>query len=293
MEVFVHTHSARKPLCAAGFTVALTAALAACGSQSAGTGSTSAASTTPMAAVKLAAQTSDNANSFTGTMSLRATTTTSGTSSEDTSFSASFAEQLHPSLLAQVNLQSISAAGTTLPGAMTELLTPSTLYMKWAYLTQQLHITKPWLVIPLGQLSKTSGVNFSQLVSEASDSSPLAESQLLSGATSVRKVGTGTVDGVATTEYTGQLSLDKAIKHLPASDRAAMQKVVTTSGLSTATFTVWIDGSSTVRKAIISEHGPAVTETITVEITSINQPVNVSVPNSSQTASLPTSTLQS
>ena len=45
------------------------------------------------------------------------------------------------------------------------------------------------------------------------------------------------------------------------------------------------------RKAVVTEAGKAVTETTTTTITSINQPVNVTVPAPGQTASLPNSGL--
>jgi hypothetical protein len=285
----VHARAARTPLYAAGLTIIVGTALVACGSSS---GATSATSTTPLAAVRLAAKTSDGASSFTGTMDLRATTKAGGTSSGDTSLTASFAEQLRPSLLAQVNVQALSASGTSLPGGMTEIITPDTLYMKWSYLTQLLHTTKQWLTIPLSAMSKSSGVDLSQIFSQASSSNPLTESQLLAGATAVRKVGTGTVGGVPVTEYAGTLSLDKGIKYLSASSRSAVQKELSTAGISSATFTVWIDAENTVRKAIISENGTSVTETITTTITSVDQPVNVSVPAASQTSSLPSGALQ-
>jgi hypothetical protein len=140
-------------------------------------------------------------------------------------------------------------------------------------------------------MSKSSGIDFSQMLSQASSSSPLTESQMLAGATTVRKVGTGTVGGVAVTEYTGTLSLAKGLKYLSASVRSAMQKEMGTAGITHATFTVWIDGKNTVRKAIITEHGTALTETITTTITSIDQPVNVSIPAASQTTPFPTGDL--
>ena len=102
---------------------------------------------------------------------------------------ATMAEQLHPSLLTELQIGKLSAAGTTLPGGLDEIVTPSALYMKWSFLTQELHLTKPWLGIPLSSLSKGTGINLSQLFSQATGSSPLNESQMLAGATGVRKVG--------------------------------------------------------------------------------------------------------
>jgi hypothetical protein len=286
----VHARVARTPLYAAGLTVILAAALTACGSSS-GSGGSSATSTTPLAAVRLAAQTSKGANSFTGTLSLQASVKGGTTSSGNTSLNASFTEQLRPSLLAEVDVKSMSTSGTSLPGGMTEVLTSSTLYMKWAYLTQLLHTTKPWISLSLAAVGKSSGVNLSQIFSQASGSSPLAESQLLGGATSVRKVGTGTVDGVPVTEYTGKLSLDKGLTYLSASSRSQFQKEFNAAGLTAATFTVWIDGKNTVRKAVIKENGSTLSETVITTITSIDQPVNIQVPAAGQTTPFPTSDL--
>lgn len=283
-------HAPRTPLYAAGLTVIAAAALTAC-SSSAGTapssGGSSAASASPLAAVRLAALTSGSVSSFTGTMSLRATAADGGTGSGGTSLSASFTERLTPSLLAQVDVQSISAAGSQLPGGMTELLTPGTLYLKWSYLATLLHTTKPWVEIPLSTLGHSSGINLSQLFGQASSSSPLAVSQLLGGATSVRDAGPETIDGLAVTEYTGKLSLAQGIKYLSASARSTAQKAFSQAGVTTAAFTVWIDGKNLVRKAVITENGTSVSQTITTTITSINQPVSVAIPAASQTTALP------
>jgi hypothetical protein len=292
----------RSPLYAAGLTAILAAALAGCSAASSGAGATASASasaagrtaaSSPLDAVQLAAKTTGGASSFTGTMSLQATAKPGAASTGDVSMTASMAEQLRPSLLAEVQIGTLSAAGQSLPGGLSEIITPSNLYMKWSVLTQELHTGKPWLVIPVSALSKSSGVDLSQLFSQATSTSPLNESQLLTGATGVRKVGTGTIDGVPVTEYTGTVSLDKGMQYLTGSAKAAMQKQITAAGLTTATFTVWVDGQRVMRKAVITEHGTAVTEVVTVAINTINQPVNIQVPAAGQTTPLPSGALGS
>jgi hypothetical protein len=286
----------RSPLYAAGVTAILAAALAGCSASGSGTSATGsgagpAASASPLDAVQLAAKTTGGASSFTGTMSVQATAKPGASSSGDVSLTASMAEQLRPSLLAEVQIGTLSAAGQSLPGGLSEVVTPSNLYLKWSLLTQQLHTTKPWLVIPVSTLSKSSGINLSQLFSQATSSSPLNESQLLTGATGVRKVGTGTVDGVPVTEYTGTVPLAKGMQYLSGTAKAAMQQQITAAGLKTATFTVWVDGRQVMRKAVITETGTALTEVITVSISSINQPVNIAVPAADQTTALPAGAL--
>ena len=275
----------------AGVTAILAAALAGCATSNSGTGATKASTQiSPLSAVRLASKTTSGASSFTGTMSLQAAAK-SGSNSQDVSMTATMAEQLHPSLLAEVQIGTLSAAGSTLPGGLDEIVTPSALYMKWAFLTQELHLTKPWLGIPLSSLSKGTGINLGQLFSQATSSSPLNESQMLAGASHVRKVGTGTIDGVAVTEYAGTLSLDKGIQYLSGSVKSQVQKEITAAGLTTATFTVWIDANNTMRKAVVHENGANLTETVTVTVATLNQPVNIKVPAADQTSPLPSSAL--
>ena len=294
----MRARTARSPFYAAGLTAIAAAALAGCaaagsGTGAAGSGANTAASSSPLDAVQLAAKTTGGANSFTGTMSVQATAKSGAPSSGNVSITASMAEQLRPSLLTEVQIGTLSVAGQSLPGGLSEVVTPSNLYLKWSVLTQELHAGKPWLVIPVSALSKSSGVNLSQLFSQATNSSPLNESQLLAGASGVRKVGTGTIDGVPVTEYTGTVSLDKGMQYLSGSAKTSMQKEVAAAGLTTATFTVWVDGQRVMRKAVITEHGTALTEVITVAISTLNQPVNIQIPAADQTTSLPTGALGS
>jgi hypothetical protein len=293
----MHARTARSPLCAVGLTAVLAAALAGCAAAGSGTAATSSpaktAAPSPQDAVQLAAKTTSGANSFTGTVSLQATDKSGATGSGNVSMTATMAEQVRPSLQAEVQIGTLSAAGSTLPGGMTELITPSNFYLKWPFLTQQAHLAKPWLVMPVSALSKSSGINFSQILSQATSSSPLNESQMLAGASDVRKTGTGTLGGVPVTEYTGTVSIDKGMQYLSGSAKTAMQKEVAAGGLSTETFTVWVDRQSVMRKAVITENGTALTEIITVTITSLNQPVRIPIPAASQTTPLPSGDLGS
>jgi hypothetical protein len=295
----VHVRSARLPLYAAGLAAIAAAALTGCGANSS-SGSGSAAAGTPAApggtpaapggalgAVRLAAKTASGANSFTGTMAIQIAAKPGASGSGDFALAATFAERLHPALLASVDIGSLSSSGTSLPGGLSEIVTPGTLYLKWNFLTQELHLTRPWLTIPVSAMSKSSGVNLGQIFGEATGSGPLTESQLLAGATAVRQVGTGTLDGVPVTEYTGTLPLDKGIAYLSGSARTQLQQAITAAGFTTAAFTVWIDGQHLVRKAIVTEVGKTVSETTTTTITSINQPLSVTVPSASQTSPLP------
>jgi hypothetical protein len=285
---------ARLPLSAAGLVVIVATAASGCAASSgSGAGTAKPSVTAPanaLDAVKLAAKTSSSANSFTGTMNFQASVTPGAAGQSGPAgaavMTATFAEQLHPSLLVSVNIASLSFAGMSMPGGVEEIVTPSTIYIKWSYLTQMLQVSKPWLTTPVSSASKSSGINLSQILGQATGSGPLTQSQMLQGATSVRQVGTGSVDGVPVTEYTGTLPLAKGISYVSGAAKTQLQQAMASAGFTDETFTVWIDGQHTVRKVLVTEAGKELTDTITTTLTSINQPVNITVPSASQTAAL-------
>jgi len=277
----------------AGLALIAAAALGGCSTlSSAGGGSSTSAAASPLTEVKLAALTSTKANSFTGTMSLKMTAAPGASSATgDFSMTAKFAEQLHPSLLADVNIESLATSGMTLPGGVEEIITPTAFYLKSANLAQTLHLTKPWLAVPLSTLGKSSGIDMSQLMNQATSNSPLTQTRLFAGATSVHKVGTGTIDGVPVTEYTGTVPMDKALAHFSGSLKTQLQQQIATAGFTTEKFTVWIDDQHLTRKATATVDGTSLSETVNMTITSINQPVNVTPPPASETSPLPAGAL--
>ncbi len=282
-------------LAAAGAIVVIASAVAGCASggspaAKSGTTSTASAAQSPEQAIQLAASTARDVNSFTATMSIHGST---GSSSGTFDLAGTISEQLHPSVLAEANFSTFSAAGQSIPGGMSEIITTRSLYMKLAILTQELHTTKPWIEIPFSALTKSSGVNISSLFSQLQTNSPLDQSQLFTGAENVKTAGTGVVDGVPVTEYTGTVSMSKALAKLPASLRTSFGQDIEKAGITSVRFTEWVDGQHHVRKTTVTESGAAITETITTTVTSINQPVNIRVPSAGQTNALPASILNS
>jgi polyisoprenoid-binding protein YceI len=66
-----------------------------------------------------------------------------------------------------------------------------------------------------------------------------------------------------------------------------MEQMNAAAGLTTEKYTVWIDGQHIMRKAVITGTGTTLTETVALTFTSVNQPVNITVPPTSQTTTLP------
>lgn len=282
----------RMPLYAAGLAT-VAAAVAGCTAGSGGGGS-SAPSMSPLAAVRLAAKTTGQVNSFTATMNIQITPKGAAASasglSGPTQLTMTFAEQVHPKLLVSANIELPAVGGTPMAGGLTEVVTATTMYLKWSYLTQQLHLAKPWLAIPLSTFNKL-GLNLSQVMDQATSNGPLADSQLLAEATSVHRVGTGSINGVPVTEYTGTIPLSTALSHLSGSLKTMVEQLETTGGITSEKFTIWVDGNNVLRKVATTAAGTDLTESSVMTITSINKPGSISVPPASQTSALPSGVL--
>lgn len=268
----------------------MTGAAAAAGLLAAGCGSNTPAThqasggDTPLRAITLAAQQAGQVTSFTSTVSVRMTGTPSAT------LAGTVTMRTKPTWYESAHFTSLSADGQTIPGGMQEVATSQTLYVKMAELQQALG--KPWASLPYSELQKRTGVNLSQLTQQIQGNDPMLDAQMLAGAKNVTKAGTATIDGVATTEYTGSLPVSAGLAKLPASQRGAEQKRLSAAGIQTLGFTAWVDAQHQIRKITVTEHGSSQTTAATMQITSINRPVTATVPPASQVKAIPASLLQ-
>jgi hypothetical protein len=248
-------------------------------------------------AIQLAASTAHKVNSFAATTDIRITGKPRASSSAasgspgNVDMAGTLQEQTRPSLLVSADFSTFQAVGQSLAGGMSEIITPQAVYIKLSLLTQLLNTGKPWAEMPVSGLNASTGLNLGSLFSQLQTSSPLAQTQLLAGATNVRTVGTGTVDGIPVTEYAGTYSTSAAIAKLPADVRGPLSQDLQKAGITSAKFRIWVDNKHQVRKDVVTEVSGAFTETITTTVTSINQPVSISVPAASQTTTLSASAL--
>jgi hypothetical protein len=245
---------------------------------------TSAAALSARQALQLAAKHTKSLTSLTASFSIQFTAPTGGAD-----MSGTVKEQLRPSLLAEANLTSLSGT-QSLPGGLSEIITPTAIYLRAPFLTRAQHITKPWVEIPLAEMGVT-GAALNQLLSQLQTASPLTETQFVSGSPNVRKVGTGVIDGVPVTEYAGSFTMSQALAALPADTRSAVESQIKSSGLTGGTFKIWLDAQQNPRKVVVTETGGPISANITENVTSINQPVNITLPTSDEIFVVPASAL--
>lgn len=269
--------------------LAVIVASGAAGCSSGGSGKASPSSTKMTAAQELAAtlKNTQELKTFTASMSMRVSGIPGASGAGGLSVSGTIKGQRQPSLLEEFDASSFHMIGQDI-GPMTEIVTPKAFYMKTPMLSAGLH--KPWLELPFSEL-KGKGAALSQLLNQAQSGDPLSDARLMAGAKNVRTVGTGTVEGVPVTELTGSESATAALAKLPASARATLGQEMEKLGVGQIQYQAWVDGQHNIRKMIVKEIGSTLNETISMTVTSINQPVHISLPPSGQVATIPASAL--
>jgi hypothetical protein len=165
------------------------------------------------------------------------------------------------------------------------VLTANAIYLKMSSLRAVTH--KPWVGITFASLNNSTGVSLAPLVHEIQSSDPLLMERMLPAATNVRQLGTATVNGVATTEYKGVLNIATAMDKVDPGLRKLVQPIMSSLGISTDDFTVWLDSQHQVRKMVEVESGKDYQSTLVLVVTSINAPLHLSAPPASQVGALP------
>lgn len=248
---------------------------AACGSRGSGGKSKP---LSPTQALMLAASQARKVTSVAASLDILATGTYS------THLTGSVVERVKPSVLADEKF-SISANGHTVPGGMEGLLTSNAMYLKLKALRKTLG--RPWVKISFAKLKGSTGISLAPLIHQLQGNNPLVQAQMLRASSHVHRAGTATINGVPTTAYAGTLNLRAAMSKLGPGLRKLFNPALAATGITTAQFTVWIDGQHQVRKLVEHESGTQVHVTVVMVINSINQPVHITVPPASQVATPP------
>jgi hypothetical protein len=162
-------------------------------------------------------------------------------------------------------ISSLGAAASALSSIPLSLvLSDKVLYVKLpttlSSLTSSYTGGKPWVSVDLSKLasmSSTPGLT-NLLNGQTSPADPTAALKELQAASStgITKVGTATVNGVATTEYKATLNLAKLSKRLPAAQRKALTQQLAKSsrqlGTTTVPFDVYIDSAHLIRRLTLN-----------------------------------------
>jgi hypothetical protein len=223
--------------------------------------------------------------------------TTSASASASAFSLASQQTQSIRSFTADLEIQASGALNATLTGSLREVTAPTPviaihahagalgnirviLSNGMAYVKSPLLMRangKPWLMGSASSMSSASGLNLGPLLSLLSTSSPLVQVPLFSQATNTRLMGHSMMDGTRVSEWGGHYMLANVLGSLNSQMQPSFQSMMN-SGVAMTRFRAWMDSSHMVRKLVLIEQGASTRIVITLVITSINQPLHITMP---------------
>ncbi|HEX6930912.1 MAG TPA: hypothetical protein VF162_02120 [Streptosporangiaceae bacterium] len=258
--------------------IALSASVAAValGGCSSGGGSAGSQPSKALKDIKLAAESSQAVRTLTASLSVHSSGTSTG------NLTGTIAIQLKPTKLIGARFHLVAGPSQL---HLSEILTSDAIYFKDPSFAKS--TGKPWVKASFSELSAKSGISLGSLLQNLEGSNPLDQTVLFTASKDVRVVGPRTVDGVATTEYTGTYSPEKAYKSLSPDLRKQLGTMLRNIGTHPVRFHVWIDWQHVIKKADNIESVRGQTVTTSLLVTSVNQPVTITLPKASQTAPLP------
>jgi len=138
---------------------------------------------------------------------------------------------------------------------MTELFKASAIYIGSPLFAGRLPGGARWMRLDVARVQQAMGLDPSSLTSGGTNPAQYLQYLRDAGGGST-VVGHALVRGVPTTQYAGSLDLLKAAESQPGADRAklraAFQKLISATGLSSVPVEVWVDGHGLVRKIAIA-----------------------------------------
>ncbi|HEX5295884.1 MAG TPA: LppX_LprAFG lipoprotein [Streptosporangiaceae bacterium] len=281
--------SSRRPA-AIGLSAAALALLAACSSGGSGSASSAQTSTGAAAASTGAESTASASTGSAGTPAARqalldastaaqqvntAVTTMNVkiTGSQPGTQTGTLQYQRKPSVLMSEDMHIVAQGGTT---DIKMILTDTDVYFSEPGLSAK------WTKLNRSSLSGPAAASFGKLIQTMQSNDFANQQQMLAAAKDVHQAGTQTIDGAQTTEYDGSIRASDAIKALSPGVRGILGPQLQTLGDSVISFREWIDGQHHVRRVIENETVKGNNLTTTMNITGINQPVQITLPPNSQ-----------
>jgi hypothetical protein len=237
---------------------------------SSGTGTGSAATGSASGALLTAATQAQNINSAVTTLHIQVT------GSQASSETGTLQYQRTPSLMSQ-DMHIAAEGGNT---EIKMILTGTDMYFS----EPGLPTGKTWMKFGRSAL-KGKSASFAQLINSMQSNNFTNQAQLFAVAKNAHQVGTATIDGVPTTEYAGSFKASDAINALSPSVRDVLGAQLKSLGDSTISFREWIDGQHHMRQVIENETVKGHAVTTTMNVTAINQPVQIPLPAASETTS--------
>jgi hypothetical protein len=270
--VFPHLKVVR-PLGFAAVAVAAAVTVAGCKpgsistSSGSGSGLGSTASSMPVARVlTLAAQQAQQVNTFSANVQITATGATNANL---------FGTMNEVATTPTAPTMSIMANAGQLGNVKIILTSNGMAYMRSPFFMSAYH--HRWIGSSLSNMSNNSGLNLGPLLALLQGSSPLVQTQMFPFGTNMRYMHSSFFGGQRMREYGGHVVLASILSQLSSSMQPMVRSWMN-SGISMTRFRVWLTPAHMVSKLVLIEVAGNTTFTITLSITSFNQPMHIAMP---------------
>ncbi|WP_328310991.1 DUF1396 domain-containing protein [Streptomyces sp. NBC_00442] len=151
---------------------------------------------------------------------------------------------------------------------------------------------KSWIKFDLSALGQQGGGDPLAGLGNQADKNPAEESNNLTAAKDLKKIGEETVDGVKTTHYAGTVTLDQLRDSLKGKDAAARKRAEKSLtqyeewGIRSLQMDMWIDGQDHTKQFRTQAASPKGPLDMTVKFRDYNKPVTVQAPPADQVTDL-------
>lgn len=165
------------------------------------------------------------------------------------------------------------------------------LYMRMPVLDQYLN-GKTWVKADLAALAKQSGASLDQLLQTAGGQDPTQALKMLESVGTVSKVGTATIDGVDTTEYSGTIDVKKALAAL-GPNASGLAGQLDKAKVTSIPVDVWIGSDGLVRRvhenfAYTVPSAGELSMDMTIDLSDFGVKTSIQAPPADQTADIST-----
>lgn len=185
------------------------------------------------AAVKAAVAKADAAGTVSYSMTMKTEVPGQGT----VSATAKGVSAMKPPVTARMTMQ-LKVQGQSF--AMEAIVTPDAMYMKMPVELAPEFRDKPWVKLDFDDLAAASGLDFSAMMEQSQQTSPVAYLQALVAAGDVRVVGRETIRGTATTRYSGRVTADQMAAAYTGKLREQLKGMMTSLGAQPMSIDVWL-----------------------------------------------------
>ena len=134
-----------------------------------------------------------------------------------------------------------------------------------------------WIESSMSNMSSNSGLNLGPLLALLQGSSPMLQTQLFPFGSNMRFMGRSFFGGHRMREYGGHIVLANILSQLSSSMQPMVQSWMN-AGLSMTRFRVFLTPSNTVSKLVLIDTVGNTTFTITLSVNSFNQPMHIAMP---------------